>query len=120
LLTNEQLQNYLLNSFKVQDTIDSLSGQNDSEDSINLLFWNLRGRDNLIFFNEMRNKYNIDIANLVETYYKNDLNIFEYETTNPSKDPIQTHDGQQIYGRDSGGIYIGSNLPSCKPSFGDG
>jgi len=50
---------------------------------------------------------------LCETWSKNDLGIYNFETQVHARDPKRSDNNNS---RNSGGIYIGADLPMCKQS----
>ena len=68
----------LKNSFNINENINYLRGRNDTDDSINFMFWNIFGESlNGTFCNEFKNTFNIDICAKVETWSKNYLNHYD-------------------------------------------
>ena len=51
---------------------------------------------------------------MCETWKLSDINDYKYESNKHGRPPIQDERTVGIHGRNSGGVYIGSNLPANK------
>jgi len=82
------------------------------------MFWNIFGyNNNKDFLAQFIRDEKIDVVNLVETWRNNDLNQFKYEENNharPPKSNQNSNNNSKQIGRNSAGIYIGSDIPMCK------